>query len=166
MKRKWHHPEEDPNAKPLVRSLGELQDAAAYRERHELEFPKAVEEMRDEEDRDLSRRGFVKLMGASTALAGLGLAACRRPVGHIVPYAKSVEWIIPGKPLLYTTAMPRIGGCTPLLATTRSKTPRQWRRSPRCAISTGHARRERHPSLRQARPAACSHKRPAVLSAL
>ena len=130
MKRKWHHPEEDSNSKPLVRSLGELQDPEAFRERHELEFPKEVESMRDEEDRELSRRGFVKLMGASTALAGMGLAACRRPVGHIVPYAKSVEWIVPGKPLLYATAMPRLGGCTPIIATTHEGRPTHLQGNP------------------------------------
>ena len=130
MKRKWHHPEEDPNAKTLVRSIAELQDASAFRERHELEFPKAVEEMRDESDQELSRRGFVKLMGASTALAGLGLAACRRPVGHIVPFTKSVEWIVPGEPLLYTTAMPRLGGCTPMIATTHEGRPTHLQGNP------------------------------------
>ncbi len=130
MKRKWHHPEEDPNAKTLVRSIAELQDAPAFRERHEPEFPKEVEEMRDEDDRELSRRGFVKLMGASSALAGLGLAACRRPVGHIVPYSKSVEWIVPGKPLLYTTAMPSLGGCTSLIATTHEGRPTHLQGNP------------------------------------
>ena len=123
MKRKWHHPEEDPNAKLLVRSPGELQKTPGFKERVELEFPKAAEEMRDDADQEMSRRGFVKLMGASTALAGLGLAACRRPVGHLVPYAESLEWMIPGKPLLYATAMPRLGGCTALIATTHEGRP-------------------------------------------
>jgi len=130
MKRKWQHPEEDPKAKKMFRSLAEQQDTPEFRERQVLEFPKAAEEMRDEEDRELSRRGFMKFMGASTALAGLGLAACRRPVGHIVPYAQSVEWIVPGKPLLYTTAMPRLGGCTPLLATTHEGRPTHLQGNP------------------------------------
>ena len=130
MKRKWHHPEKDPNAKRMFRSLAERQGTPEFRERQLLEFPKEAEEMRDEEDRELSRRGFMKFMGASTALAGLGMAACRRPVGHIVPYVKSVEWIIPGKPLLYTTAMPRIGGCTPLLATTHEGRPTHLQGNP------------------------------------
>ena len=130
MKRKWHHPEEDPNAKLLVRSLGELERTPEFEERLELEFPKAAEEMRDEADQEMSRRGFVKLMGASTALAGMGLAACRRPVGHIVPYAKSVEWVVPGKPLLYTTAMPRLGGCTPMVATTHEGRPTHLQGNP------------------------------------
>ena len=51
------------------------------------------------------------------------MAACRRPVGHIVPYANSLEWMVPGKPLLYTTAMPRLGGCSPIIATTHEGRP-------------------------------------------
>ena len=43
-------------------------------------------------------------MGASSALAGIGLAGCRRPEMHLVPFTKSAEWSIPGKFLFYTTS--------------------------------------------------------------
>ena len=65
-----------------------------------------------------SRRSFLKLMGASMALAGFGLNGCRRPEAHLVPFAKSAEWTIPGKFLYYATAMPRRTGAIPLIATT------------------------------------------------
>ena len=43
------------------------------------------------------RRQFMKLMGASFALAGLGAAACRRiPEQKIVPYATRPQERIPG----------------------------------------------------------------------
>ena len=56
---------------------------------------------------------FLKLMGASMALAGFGLTSCRRPEAHLVPFTKSVEWAIPGKSLFYATAMPRRTGAHP-----------------------------------------------------
>src|SRR5438046_9943819 len=70
------------------------------------------------EDDEWSRRSFVKLMGASMALAGVGLTSGRRPEMHLVPFTKSAEWTIPGKFLYYATAMPRRTGAIPLIATT------------------------------------------------
>ena len=102
------------------RSLGELDDSPAFREWLEREFPEGASEM---EDSDASRRSFLKLMGASTALAGFGMSGCRRPEAYLVPYTRHVEWVIPGKPLLYTTAMPRVDGCTPIVATTHEGRP-------------------------------------------
>ena len=48
------------------------------------EFPEGAEEW----DEGFSRRDFVKLMGASMGLAGLGLmgVGCRRPEELIVPF--------------------------------------------------------------------------------
>ena len=62
-------------------------------------------------------------MGASMALAGFGLNSCRRPEAHLVPFTKSVEWAIPGKPLYYATAMPRRNGAMPLVVTTDDGRP-------------------------------------------
>ena len=50
-----------------------------------------------------NRRQFMQLLGASMAMAGL--AACRRPVEHIMPFADRPEETIPGIPLRYATAM-------------------------------------------------------------
>ena len=44
------------------------------------------------------RRNFLKLMGASLALAGL-TACTRQPTEHIMPYVRQPEDLIPGKPL-------------------------------------------------------------------
>src|SRR4029453_9292770 len=79
------------------------------------EFPQGAAELNGDE---WSRRDFLKLMGASMALAGVGLTSCRRPELHLVPFTKNVEWTIPGKFLYYATAMPRRNGAIPLLATT------------------------------------------------
>jgi molybdopterin-containing oxidoreductase family iron-sulfur binding subunit len=64
------------------------------------EFPKGASEFKDV----ISRRRFLKLMGASMALAGL--TACRRPVEKIVPYVTAPEQIIPGIPQYFATTMP------------------------------------------------------------
>ncbi len=57
---------------------------------------------------ELSRRNFLKLMGASIALAG-ATGCTRNPLEHIVPYQKQPEEIIPGKPLYYASAL-TVGG--------------------------------------------------------
>ena len=117
MKHVWKHPEDSLAGKRMFRSLSELEQSPAFVNRLEREFPQGAAELSREGDEDsLSRRSFMRFMGASTALAGIGLASCRRPVGKILPYADSVEWMVPGKAVYYATAMPRLGGATPIIA--------------------------------------------------
>ncbi|MEZ4266043.1 MAG: 4Fe-4S dicluster domain-containing protein [Myxococcota bacterium] len=53
----------------------------------------------------VSRRQFIALMGASTALAGAGLEGCiRKPVEHILPFANRPEYLVPGKPVFYASS--------------------------------------------------------------
>lgn len=99
------------------RSPAELEGSPLFQDWLHREFPEKNGEL-TEEERELSRRNFVKLMGASSALAGLGLASCRRPESYIVPFTQAPEWVIPGKALYYATTMPRPGGAVPLVATT------------------------------------------------
>ena len=68
-----------------------------------------------------SRRQFLQLLGASMAMAGL--AACRRPVENILPYARRPEETIPGIPLFYATAMPFRGAVRPLLVKSHDGRP-------------------------------------------
>ena len=115
MKRVFEHPPEKLTGKRYWRSLGELSDTPEFRGWLEREFPAGAAQLEGDE---WSRRGFLKLMGASMALAGFGLTSCRRPEAHLVPFTKSVEWTIPGKALYYATAMPRRIGALPLIAAT------------------------------------------------
>src|SRR5437763_6610340 len=115
MKRVFEHPPEKMTGKRYWRSLGELSDTPEFRGWLEREFPAGAAQLEGDE---WSRRGFLKLMGASMALAGFGLTSCRRPEMHLVPFSKSVEWTIPGKFLYYATAMPRRTGAIPLIAAT------------------------------------------------
>ena len=117
-KRTWNHPAVPADETSVAwRSAGQLEDTAEFRQWLDREFPQGAAEMADEGDAEVSRRSFLKLMGASTALAGLGMAACRRPETYIVPYTKSPEWVIPGKATYYASAMPRATGATPLVVT-------------------------------------------------
>src|SRR5213080_1003020 len=115
MKRVFQHPPEPLHGKHYWRGLGELNDTPEFRQWLEREFPPGAAELNGDE---WSRRDFLKLMGASMALAGVGLTSCRRPELHLVPFTKNVEWTIPGKFLYYATAMPRRTGAIPLIATT------------------------------------------------
>ena len=75
------------------RSIDELVETAEFQAALEREFPAAAQEWVD----PVSRRGFMKLMGASMALAGL--AGCtRQPDEPIYPYIKQPEDLILGKP--------------------------------------------------------------------
>ena len=118
-KRILHHPEVPAGETTVAwRSVGQLEDTADFRQWLDREFPQGAAEMANAEDAETSRRSFLKLMGASTALAGFGMAACRRPESYIVPYTKAPEWVIPGKATYYASAMPRAHGATPLVVTT------------------------------------------------
>src|SRR3989454_7644102 len=134
MKRVFHHPPEPSNGTKYWRSLGELKDTPEFRQWLEREFPPGAAELNGDE---WSRRDFMKLMGASMALAGLGLTSCRRPELHVVPFTKSAEWTIPGKFLYYATAMPRRTGAIPLIATTVDGRPIKLEGNPFHPASAG-----------------------------
>ena len=68
------------------------------------------------------RRNFLKLMGASMALAGI-TACTKQPKETIVPYVRQPEDFIPGVPLYYATAMQMGGVGTGLLATSHLGRP-------------------------------------------
>ncbi len=118
-KRIWQHPEVPADETTVAwRSEGQLQDSSTFRNWLEQEFPRGAAELANEGELETSRRSFMKLMGASTALAGLGMASCRRPESYIVPYTKAPEWVIPGKATYYASAMPSAKGAVPLVVTT------------------------------------------------
>jgi MoCo/4Fe-4S cofactor protein with predicted Tat translocation signal len=135
MKRVFQHPPELATGKKYWRSLGEYRNTPEFRDWLEREFPAGASELNGDEE--WSRRDFVKLMGASMALAGLGLTSCRRPQLHLVPFTKSAEWTIPGKFLYYATAMPRRTGAIPLIATTVDGRPVKLEGNPLHPASAG-----------------------------
>ena len=98
------------------RSLDELADNHEFRRFVENEFPAHADEMLAP-----SRRGFLKIMGASMALAGM--TACRWPEEEIVPFASRPEGYTPGEPRQYATAMELAGVALGLLATSYDGRP-------------------------------------------
>jgi molybdopterin-containing oxidoreductase family iron-sulfur binding subunit len=96
--------------KKYWRSIDELAGTPEFQEAVEREFPAAAQEWVD----PVSRRGFMKLMGASMALAGL--AGCtKQPDEPIYPYVKAPEDLILGKPNYFASAHPFVTGAIPVL---------------------------------------------------
>src|SRR6266571_342322 len=93
----------DLRGKEYWRSLEELSRSDDFDEFFAQEFPQQALAL----EKGVDRRDFVKLMGASLALAGL--AACNRPAEKIVPYVTQPENLIPGRPLFFASTMP-LGG--------------------------------------------------------
>jgi molybdopterin-containing oxidoreductase family iron-sulfur binding subunit len=92
------------------RSIDELAGTEAFQEAVEREFPSAAAEWVD----PVSRRGFMKLMGASMALAGLS-GCTKQPDEPIFPYIKAPEDLVLGKPNYFATAHPLATGAVPTL---------------------------------------------------
>src|SRR3954471_5766227 len=135
MKRKFDHsaPAQGALTGPKYwRSLDELADTPGFREHMAREFPEGSSSIDG-----VDRRQFMKLMAASFALGGLGLAGCRRPEKHILPYCKSVEYVVPGLPLYYAPAMPLRRSAIPLLAETHQGRPTKLEGNPSYAPHGG-----------------------------
>ncbi len=100
------------------RSLDELAETDGFKEYLHREFPEGASELDG-----VNRRQFMKVMSASFAFAGVGLAGCRRPEKLVMPYSKQPEEIIHGKPLYYASAMPHRNDPVALVAETHEGRP-------------------------------------------
>ena len=100
------------------RSLEEQAGDPAFQELLYNEFPSQIEAITD----PVARRTFLKLMGASLALAGV-TACTKQPPEKIVPYVRQPEELIPGKPLFYATSMALGGVATGLLVESHEGRP-------------------------------------------
>src|SRR6266446_5643774 len=109
---------EKKNGPEFWRSLEELAGSSEFHEMMHREFPKGASEWLDA----VSRRGFLKLMGASMALAGM-TACTKQPLEPIVPYVRQPEEVVPGRPLFYATAFTLGGYATPLLVESHKNLP-------------------------------------------
>ena len=101
------------------RSLEELASTDAFRELLAREFPRQASAWSPAMD----RRGFLSLLGASLALAGLSGCASKQPDETIVPYVNASDAIEPGKPLYFASAMTLGGYGTGVLVTSREGRP-------------------------------------------
>ncbi len=97
------------------RSLEELAETEEFTKFLHREFPEQASEWSD----PASRRSFLRLMGASLALAGVGVSGCdhaNSPPEKILPYVRQPENLVPGRPLYYATAISLGGIGTGVLA--------------------------------------------------
>lgn len=114
------------------RSLEELADTEEFQAFLRAEFPHPAPDLTDA----VSRRHFLKLMGASLALAGV-TACTRQPTEHIVPYVRALEEIVPGKPLFFATAMPMAGAAIGVLVESHMGRPTKVEGNPDHPASLG-----------------------------
>jgi MoCo/4Fe-4S cofactor protein with predicted Tat translocation signal len=108
----------EKTGKEYWRSLEELADSGQFEDYLHTEFPRQAGEWDDE----VGRRTFLKLMGASLALAGI-TSCSYQPPETVVPYVRQPNELVPGKPLFFATAMPMAGGAAGLLVRSNEGRP-------------------------------------------
>ena len=114
------------------RSVDELANTPEFEAAVEREFPASAQEWVD----PVSRRGFMKLMGASMALAGMAGCA-KQPDEPIYPYVKAPEDLILGKANYFATAFPFAAGAVPTLVKADSFRPIKVDGNPEHPYNTG-----------------------------
>jgi Fe-S-cluster-containing dehydrogenase component len=85
----------------------------------------------------VGRRGFVGILGASTALAGLTTGCLRKPVERILPFAKRPEDLIPGEPVFYASAYQVGGSVLGVLVESQDGRPTKIEGNPKHSASQG-----------------------------
>ena len=103
----------------------------------EREFPVDASVLED----PLSRRTFLKIMGASIALAGASGCTLniRKPRQKIRPYAIAPEQLVPGRPVYYATAMSVGLDVAGLLVESHEGRPTKVEGNPQHSMSMGAA---------------------------
>ncbi|HKP38305.1 MAG TPA: TAT-variant-translocated molybdopterin oxidoreductase [Pyrinomonadaceae bacterium] len=118
--------------KEYWRNLDELADSPIFEEFVRREFPQQAEEWDD----PIERRSFLKLMGASLALAGLS-GCVIQPPEKIVPYVRQPEEETPGRGLWFATAFSLGGIATPVLVRSNEGRPTKIEGNPDHPSSNG-----------------------------
>jgi MoCo/4Fe-4S cofactor protein with predicted Tat translocation signal len=122
--------------KRFWKNLDELADTPAFQELMREEFPRQASG--GEWVNSVSRRGFMKVMGASFALAGL--AGCtKQPDEPIYPYIKQPEDLVLGTPMFFATAHPFPTGAIPVLVKSDAFHPIKIEGNPEHPASRGKA---------------------------
>lgn len=123
---------ENGSGKEYWRGVEEYADSPEFAEYVKREFPDHAESWDD----SVSRRNFIKVMGASLALAGLS-GCVIQPPEKIVPYVRQNEDMLPGKPLYFATSMAIGGIATGVLAKSYEGRPVKIEGSPEHPGSLG-----------------------------
>ncbi len=120
--------------KRFWQSLDDLADAPGFEEMLHEEFPRQASELTD----GVSRRGFMKVMGASLALAAT-TGCTKQPDEPIYPYIKQPEDLVLGKPNYFATAFPFPTGAVPVLVKSEAYRPIKVDGNPEHPVSKGRS---------------------------
>ncbi len=115
-------------------SLDDLAEAPGFAEMLQEEFPRQASELTD----GVSRRGFMKVMGASLALAGV-TGCTKQPDEPIYPYIKQPEDLVLGRPNYFATAFPFPTGAVPVLVKSEAYRPVKVDGNPEHPVSKGRS---------------------------
>lgn len=114
------------------RSLHEIAETPEFQDFVEREFTRQAAPW----NAAIDRRQFIKLIGASLAMAGL--SACRPQLAEkIVPYVKQPEELIPGLPQFYATAVSFEGYAMGCLVESHTGRPTKIEGNPQHPASLG-----------------------------
>jgi len=120
--------------KRFWQTMDELADAPGFTEMLQEEFPRQASELTD----GISRRGFMKVMGASLALAAT-TGCTKQPDEKIFPYVKAPEDLVLGKPNYFATAYPFSTGALPLLVKSEAYRPIKVDGNPEHPLAKGRS---------------------------
>ncbi len=121
----------DLRGKEFWRSLEDLSRSDVFDDFVQSEFPQQALPL----TKGVDRRNFMKLMGASMAMAGL--TACRQPGESIIPYVRQPENLIPGKPIYFASSMSLGGYATGVLVESHMNRPTKIEGNPDHPSSNG-----------------------------
>jgi MoCo/4Fe-4S cofactor protein with predicted Tat translocation signal len=120
------------------KNLDELAETPEFHQLMREEFPRQAGSVNGTNEwvDSVSRRGFLKVMGASLTLAGL--AGCtKQPDEPIFAYVKQPEDLVLGKPMYFATAYPFPTGAIPVLIKSDSFRPIKVDGNPEHPMSKG-----------------------------
>ncbi|WP_419804701.1 TAT-variant-translocated molybdopterin oxidoreductase [Terriglobus sp.] len=118
--------------KRFWQSIDDLVDAPGFLDMVKEEFPRQASELTD----GISRRGFMKVMGASLALAGV-TGCTKQPDEEIYPYVKQPADLLISKPNYFATAHPFPTGAIPVLVKSQEYRPVKIDGNPEHPMSKG-----------------------------
>lgn len=125
------------NNRTQWRSMNALLATSEESQAARNEFPEGASEL---PVTDVNRRQFLGLLGASAALAGVGLQGCmRKRVEHILPFTSRPEDFLPGEARYYASNLFVANEVMPVLVRSTDGRPTKIDGNPRAADTLGRS---------------------------